>query len=114
MNGWVLIATAAIATYALRALPLLVFRRLKLRGDGRVVRFLNYAAAGVMGGIIYGALFSGHDAADPATALTGPMVALKLAVVLLSATLALWRRNVMAPLLACTALAAAGLLLMGT
>jgi len=115
MNGWALIATAAVASYVLRILPLLLFRRLQLRADSRTVRFLSHAAAGVMGGIIYAALFSGHLHGEQGDdTLTAPMVALRLAVVVLAATFALWRREVFTPLLACTALAAGALLLMAS
>lgn len=115
MNGWALIVTAAVASYGLRILPLLVFRRLQLRADSTVVRFLSHAAAGVMGGIIYAALFSGHLPGNPYEASpASPMVALRLGVVALAAALTLWRRDVLTPLLACTALSAVVLMLMGS
>lgn len=56
MNNWTLIFVASIASYVLRAIPVLIFHKLPIAADGLIYRFLNYAAFGVMGGIIYSAL----------------------------------------------------------
>ena len=112
MNGWILIGTAAAASYLLRAVPLLIFRRLALAPHSPVVRFLQHAASAVMGSVIYLALFGDSSFQAPWTLIQSPGALLKLSVVLLAAGLALWRRSVFMPLLAGTALYAAALLLL--
>ena len=49
MNNWLLIGTAAAASYLMRSIPLLVFRRLTLSSESPVVRLLQHAASAVMG-----------------------------------------------------------------
>jgi len=53
MSNWMLILVAASVSYVLRFLPVLIFRKYKINGDGNVYVFLNYSACAVMGGIIY-------------------------------------------------------------
>ncbi len=57
MNKWDLIFVGASVSYALRALPFLILRRIAFEEGGSLSRFLNYAAYSVMGGIIYSALY---------------------------------------------------------
>ena len=111
MNGWTLIGTAAAASYLMRSIPLLVFRRLSLRRDSPAIRFLQHAASAVMGSVIYLALFGEAFFARPAAHLQDTDGLLKLAIVKFAGVLALWRRSVFIPLIACTALYAAALLL---
>ena len=110
MNGWILIGTAAAASYVMRSVPLLIFRRLTLRPDSPVLRFLQYAASAVMGSVIYLGLFGESFFADPMAHFHHPNALLKLAIVALAGCVALWFRSVFIPLLACTALYAAALL----
>ena len=57
MNKWELIAYASLASLFLRAAPVIVFRNLRIAENGATYKYLNYAAAAVMGGIIYSALY---------------------------------------------------------
>lgn len=57
MSKWQLILVGAGMTYVLRALPLLLLRRMDILENGKFSRFLNYAASSVMGGIIYSAMY---------------------------------------------------------
>jgi branched-subunit amino acid transport protein len=52
MNKWELILVGGAITYALRAFPMLVLRRIDLGEDSNLSKFFNYAAYSVMGGII--------------------------------------------------------------
>lgn len=56
MSTWTIILIASLASYALRALPIVYFHHIPMATDGVLYRFLNYAAFAVMGGIIYSAL----------------------------------------------------------
>jgi branched-subunit amino acid transport protein len=57
MNKWELILVGGAITYALRAFPMLVLRRIDLGEDSNLSKFFNYAAYSVMGGIISLALY---------------------------------------------------------
>lgn len=111
MNGWLLIGTAAAASYLMRSLPLVVFRRLTLSSESPVVRLLQHAASAVMGSVIYLALFGESFFTRPVAHLHDADALLKLAIVILAGGLASWLRSVFRPLMACTALYAAALLL---
>ncbi|MEN5428015.1 AzlD domain-containing protein [Stenotrophomonas pennii] len=110
MNGWILIGTAAGASYLMRSIPLLIFRRLALAPDSPVVRFLQHAASAVMGSVIYLALFGESFAEGPLALFHAPDALVKLAVVLLAGAVARWRGSVFIPLLAGIAFYAAALL----
>ncbi|MGU7768614.1 AzlD domain-containing protein [Burkholderia sp. MR1-5-21] len=58
MDKWQILVWAGVFSYALRALPVLAMQRIRFSGESQVARFLNYAAHGVIGGIIYSSLFS--------------------------------------------------------
>lgn len=57
MRIWLLILIASTVSWLLRALPLILLRNVDLDPHRPMVRFFNYAAAAVMGGIIYSAMF---------------------------------------------------------
>lgn len=110
MNGWILIGTAAGASYLMRSVPLLIFRRLALRPDSPAVRLLQHAASAVMGSVIYLALFGESFAEGPLALFHAPDALVKLAVVVLAGAVAWWRRSVFIPLLAGVASYATALL----
>lgn len=112
-SAWQMIALAGAASYALRATPLLMFRKLSLHPEGWLARFLGHAAAAVMGSIIYTALFGDQCLVDLSTHLRDPTAVLKLAAVCVAALLALCLRGVMVPLIAATALFAAASFFVG-
>ena len=103
MSNWTLIAVAAALSYALRFLPVLIFRRFKINGQGSFYQFLSYAACTVMGGIIYtiafgDALFnhwSGHFESDRLV---------KLLIMVLAFTVAAWTRSVFKSLICCVSI----------
>lgn len=51
MSNWTLIAVAAALSYTLRFLPVLIFRRFKINGQGDFYQYLSYAACAVMGAL---------------------------------------------------------------
>lgn len=57
MKPWQVILIAGAVSYALRAAPLLVFRRITMRDNSDVARFFAYAAYAVMGALIYQAMY---------------------------------------------------------
>jgi len=59
---WLVILAGGLASYAFRSLPQLVLSHLSLDpGRSPVLRFFDYAAYAVIGGIVAGALFGGGD-----------------------------------------------------
>jgi branched-subunit amino acid transport protein len=103
MNNWTLIAVAALASYSLRALPIVVFRRFRIAPEGDAYKFLSYAAFSVMGGIIYSALFGAAHYDQWLGHFTQPDALLKLSSVVLAAVLAAWLRGVFKVLIICIA-----------
>lgn len=101
MNNWTLIFVASLASYALRAIPILVFHKLQIASDSLVYRFLNYAAFGVMGGIIYSALLGEHYYNDWAGHFTQQTALLKLATLCLAVFIAARFRGVFKTLFIC-------------
>lgn len=57
MKPWEVILIAGVVSYALRASPLLVFRRITMRDNSDIARFFVYAAYAVMGALIYQAMY---------------------------------------------------------
>lgn len=111
MNNWTLILVAAAVSYCLRFLPVLIFRKLKVSGDGDVYVFLSYAACAVTGGIIYSIAFgnalfdswAGHFESDQAV---------KMMVILLSFFVAAFTRSVIKSLIGCASIYAGVLYLL--
>ncbi|NUU38620.1 AzlD domain-containing protein [Pseudomonas sp. C2B4] len=111
MNNWTLILVAAVVSYCLRFLPVLIFRRFKVSGDGDVYVFLSYAACAVTGGIIYSIAFGntlfdswiGHFESDQAV---------KLIVIALSFFVAAFTRSVIKSLICCASIYAGVLYLL--
>ncbi|KPA92834.1 MULTISPECIES: AzlD domain-containing protein [Pseudomonas] len=101
MNNWTLILVASLASYVLRALPILVFHKLPIASDGLIYRFLNYAAFGVMGGIIYSALLGERYYDDWLGHFENPTALLKLATLCLAVFLAARFRGVFKTLFIC-------------
>lgn len=103
MNNWTLILVAASVSYGLRFLPVLIFRKFKVSGDGNVYVFLSYAACAVMGGIIYSIAFGdalfqhwmGHFESDQVV---------KLMVIMLAFLIAAFSRSVIKSLVCCATL----------
>ncbi|KTB88183.1 AzlD domain-containing protein [Pseudomonas syringae] len=101
MNTWTIILIASVASYALRALPILVFHRFQIASDGLIYRFLNYAAFGVMGGIIYSALLGETYYSNLMGHFTHHTVVLKLATLCLAVFIAARFRGVFKTLFIC-------------
>lgn len=100
MNNWTLILVAASVSYCLRFLPVLIFRRFKINGDGGVYIFLSYAACAVTGGIIYTIAFGDFLFGDFMGHFESRN-AVKLIVVLLAFFIAAFTRSVMKSLICC-------------
>lgn len=103
MNNWTLILIASASSYALRAIPILVFHKFQVAADGLIYRFLNYAAFGVMGGIIYSALLGETYYADWAAHFQNPSALLKLSTLALAVFIAARFRGVFKTLFICLA-----------
>lgn len=103
MSNWTLIAVAAALSYTLRFLPVLIFRRFKINGQGDFYQYLSYAACAVMGGIIYTIAFgdvhfnhwAGHFESDQLV---------KLVVIVLALSVAAWTRSVFKSLICCVSI----------
>ncbi|WP_277963253.1 AzlD domain-containing protein [Pseudomonas sp. RIT-To-2] len=101
MNNWTLILVASVASYALRAMPILIFHKLPIAADGLMYRFLNYAAFGVMGGIIYSALLGDTYYDHWAGHFQSPDSLLKLSTLCLAVIIAARWRGVFKTLFIC-------------
>lgn len=101
MNNWTIILIASVGSYALRALPILVFHKLQIASDGLIYRFLNYAAFGVMGGIIYSALLGETYYSNLMGHFSNHTVLLKLATLCLAVFIAARFRGVFKTLFIC-------------
>lgn len=101
MNNWTLIFVASASSYALRTIPILIFHKLQVPSDGLIYRFLNYAAFGVMGGIIYSALLGETYYNNWVGHFETPSALLKLATLCLAVFIAARFRGVFKTLLIC-------------
>ncbi|MFY0728575.1 AzlD domain-containing protein [Pseudomonas sp. NFX15] len=110
MSNWMVILVAAGVSYLLRFLPVLIFRKYKVNGDGNVYVFLSYSACAVMGGIIYSIAFAETLFQDWQGHFEGPQL-IKLAVILLSFFIAAFTRSVIKSLIACASIYASALYL---
>ncbi|MDI2592087.1 AzlD domain-containing protein [Pseudomonas sp. 681] len=111
MNNWTLILVAASVSYCLRFLPVLIFRRFKVSGDGDIYVFLSYAACAVTGGIIYSIAF-GDALFENWMGHFDIGQALKLLVIVLSFFIAAITRSVIKSLVCCASMYAAVLYLL--
>ncbi|KAB0501218.1 AzlD domain-containing protein [Pseudomonas moorei] len=100
MSNWSLILIAASVSYGLRFLPVLIFRRFKVSGEGSVYVFLNYAACAVTGGIIYSIAFGDVLFEDWLKHFEMAQL-IKLMVIGLSFFVAAYTRSVIKSLLCC-------------
>lgn len=53
MADYLIILTAAVTSYLLKLIPVIIFKRAELPDNSSVLKFFNYAAYAVIGGIIY-------------------------------------------------------------
>ena len=102
MSPWEIVIVAGLVSYGLRILPILAMRGFSIDAESRVGRFLNYAAASVMGGIVYSALFQHRFYDDLLAHLQGTQL---LAIATVSVTLAvsIATRSVLKTLTGCLA-----------
>ncbi|MBV6824197.1 AzlD domain-containing protein [Pseudomonas sp. PD9R] len=103
MSNWGLILVAASVSYCLRFLPVLIFRKYKINGDGNVYVFLSYAACAVMGGIIYSIAFGDALFLDWSGHFEDVQL-MKLIVILLSFFVAAFTRSVIKSLVCCASI----------
>lgn len=106
MNPWVQILVAAGVSNLLRALPAAALRKLVIKEDGMLGEFLQYAAYGVMGGIIYSTLYGKELIAHPQALFTAPQL-LKFVIVVATLVLTAVTRSIATALLTCLAAYAA-------
>jgi branched-subunit amino acid transport protein len=111
MSNWMLILVAASVSYVLRFLPVLIFRKYKINGDGNVYVFLSYSACAVMGGIIYTIAFGEALFQDWLGHFEGGQP-IKLIMILLSFFIAAFTRSVIKSLMCCASIYAGALYLL--
>ncbi|VVM48262.1 hypothetical protein PS645_00619 [Pseudomonas fluorescens] len=103
MNNWTLILVAASVSYGLRFLPVLIFRKFKVSGDGSVYVFLSYAACAVTGGIIYSIAFGDALFGHWMGHLEGDQI-VKIIIIVLAFLVAAVSRSVIKSLFCCATL----------
>lgn len=102
MSPWEIVIIAGAVSYGLRVLPILAMRGFSIDANSRIGRFLNYAAASVMGGIVYTALFQHRYYQDLAAHFQGPQL-LALATVAVTLAVSIATRSVLKTLSSCLA-----------
>jgi len=50
---WTIIFVAAVVTYALRIAPIFIAKIKPIEGKGKIIKFLEYASASIIGSIIF-------------------------------------------------------------
>ncbi|MEJ5061278.1 MULTISPECIES: AzlD domain-containing protein [unclassified Pseudomonas] len=108
MSNWMIILVAASVSYFLRFLPVLVFRKYKIKGDGDLYVFLSYAACAVMGGIIYSIAFGDVMFQNWLGHFEGVQL-VKLSIVFISFFVAAYTRSVIKSLVCCSSIYAVAL-----
>jgi branched-subunit amino acid transport protein len=102
MSPWEIVIVAGAISYGLRVLPILAMRSFSIDAEGRLGRFLNYAAASVMGGIVYSALFQHRFYEDLLAHFQGPQL-LAIATVAMTLVVSIATRSVLKTLTGCLA-----------
>ena len=106
---WTIIIVAALVTYSLRIAPIFIAKLKPIDSKSKIVKFLEYASASIIGSIIYMLAFQDMGIGDFIHTFD-TLTIIKIGVLVLSVVVtALWR-NILYSFLICLAVYAIALL----
>lgn len=94
MNNWMVLCVAIILSTVFRVLPFIVGRKIDIKDNSLIIRFLEYTSLAIIGSIIYSVGFSNQGINELLHGFN-LTIAIKLIVLVITFCFSLYQRNIL-------------------